>query len=50
MRAGGTYWYAYRRRNGKLTKAYLGKTEELTPERLQQVNARLAGPRDTGRA
>jgi len=43
MRTGGAYWYAYRRRNGKLTKAYLGKPEELTPERLQQVNARLAG-------
>lgn len=45
IRAGGAYWYAYRRRDGKLTKAYLGKTEELTPERLHQVNARLAGPR-----
>lgn len=43
MRTGGAYWYAYRRRNGKLTKAYLGKPEELTVERLQQVNARLAG-------
>ena len=42
-RAGGAYWYAYRRRNGKLSKAYLGKSEELTPESLQQVNARLAG-------
>jgi hypothetical protein len=27
------YWYAYRRA-GKLSKVYLGKTEELTLERL----------------
>jgi LuxR family maltose regulon positive regulatory protein len=43
MRAGGHYWYAYRRRNGKLAKAYLGKAEELTLERLLQVSTRLAG-------
>ena len=30
------YWYAYRRA-GKLSKVYLGKTEELTPERLEQA-------------
>ncbi len=32
-----SYWYAYKRRNGKLHKAYLGKTEELTLERLRQA-------------
>ena len=43
MRRGSPYWYAYRRRGGKLFKAYLGKSEELTPECLEQASARLAG-------
>ncbi len=38
-----SYWYAYKRRNGKLHKAYLGKKEELTLERLQEVGDLLAG-------
>ena len=33
----GWYWYAYRKRTGRLRKAYLGKTEELTLERLNAV-------------
>ena len=37
-----TYWYAYRRA-GKLKKAYLGKTEELTLERLEQTLTSLIG-------
>ncbi len=37
------YWYAYRRCAGKLSKAYLGKTEELTGGRLEQACAILAG-------
>lgn len=37
------YWYAYRRRNGTLNKVYLGKSEEITPERLEQAAANLAG-------
>jgi LuxR family maltose regulon positive regulatory protein len=37
-----TYWYAYRRQAGKLHKVYLGKTEELTPERLEQASLTLA--------
>ncbi len=36
-RAGGAYWYAYRRRGGKLHTAYLGKSDELTLERLSTV-------------
>lgn len=36
-----TYWYAYRRQAGKLHKVYLGKTEELTPERLEQASLSL---------
>lgn len=36
------YWYAYRRRAGKLSKVYLGKSDELTYERLQQASISLA--------
>jgi predicted ATPase len=39
----GWYWYAYRKRAGRLRKAYLGKTEELTLERLNAVAAALIG-------
>src|SRR5215216_2028896 len=37
-----TYWYAYHRA-GKLMKIYLGKTEELTPERLEQASISFTG-------
>ncbi len=37
-----TYWYGYRRA-GKLSKVYLGKTEELTLERLEQASRSLTG-------
>lgn len=37
------YWYAYRRRAGKLFKQYLGKAEELTVERLEAASITLAG-------
>src|SRR5215471_8659344 len=33
-RPGGRYWYAYRRIRGKLHSFYLGKSAELTLERL----------------
>jgi predicted ATPase len=38
----GWYWYAYLKRESKLRKAYLGKTEELTLERLNTVASALA--------
>ena len=41
LKRGGWYWYAYRKREGRLHKAYLGKAEELTPERLADVAAML---------
>ena len=41
-RHGTWYWYAYRSQQGHLTKAYLGKSEELTTERLHNVAAMLA--------
>ena len=55
---GGWYWTAYRQSQGKLYKAYLGRSEEVTPERLEGVASllaeRIAGQRpatdDTQRA
>src|SRR5215469_7256577 len=49
-RRGGWYWKAYRRRNGKLHRAYLGKSEELTLERLNMVAAALSGESLIGKA
>ena len=37
QRPGGWYWYAYRRKQGKLHSAYLGKSEELTLDRLSSI-------------
>ncbi len=39
----GQYWYAYRKRAGRLRKAYLGRSEDLTLERLNTVASTLAG-------
>ena len=39
---GGEYWKAYRTRKGKLHRAYLGKSEALTLERLNEVASVLA--------
>src|SRR5919107_894268 len=39
---GGEYWVAYRKRGGKLHKAYLGKAEDLTLARLEDVAAVMA--------
>ena len=41
-RRGGEYWRAYRRRNGTLNRVYLGKSEELTPDRLHAAAEALA--------
>jgi LuxR family transcriptional regulator, maltose regulon positive regulatory protein len=38
----GWYWYAYRKRDGALHKAYLGKSTDLTLDRLQEIAAVLA--------
>jgi hypothetical protein len=40
---GGAYWIAYRKRSGKLRKAYLGKAEDLNLERLEDAAAVLSG-------
>lgn len=39
---GGWYWKAYRTQQGKLARAYLGKNEHLTLERLEHVAQTLA--------
>jgi LuxR family maltose regulon positive regulatory protein len=40
---GGAYWVAYRTAAGRQHKLYLGKAEDLTPERLDTAAAALAG-------
>jgi hypothetical protein len=44
----GWYWYIYRKSGGKLRKAYLGKAEELTLERLGLVAATLVDQPEDG--
>ena len=39
QRPGGWYWYAYRRSQGKLHSRYLGKSAELTLQRLDEAAA-----------
>src|SRR5918997_841744 len=43
---GGEYWVAYRKRGGKLHKAYLGKAEDVTLARMEDVAAEMV---DRGR-
>src|ERR687895_616650 len=45
-RGSGTYWYAYRKRGGRLAKAYIGPSRELDRVRLAEVAARLSQPVD----
>jgi len=40
----GSFWYAYKRVEGKLRKRYLGKSDELTLERLESIAYDLAKP------
>src|SRR5689334_19590126 len=39
---GGGYWKAYRTSHGTLHRAYLGKTQDLTLDRLNRAAAKLA--------
>ena len=41
MQRGRAYWKAYRKRAGKLRRAYMGKSNELTPARLEAIAAAL---------
>lgn len=40
----GDYWYGYRKVNGKLHKRYIGKPEDVTRSRLQEVAVALDTP------
>src|SRR5258706_11049896 len=40
---GNWYWRAYRKRDGKLHRVYVGKVEEVTLERLNAVVSQLFG-------
>ena len=39
---GSEYWYAYRWRDGKITKAYLGTSDKLTKDKLNEVAVKLS--------
>ena len=41
-RRGGAYLYAYRKQGGRLDKRYLGRSEDLTRQRLDHVAEALA--------
>jgi LuxR family maltose regulon positive regulatory protein len=41
-RSGSRFWYAYRRQEGRLRKAYLGRAAQLTMHRLEQAARILA--------
>src|SRR5579883_2451679 len=36
-RRGGRYWKAYRKQQGRLYRAYMGKTEDLNSSRLHEI-------------
>lgn len=38
------YWYGYRKVAGRLHKKYIGKTQELTIERLEEIAGQLEQP------
>src|SRR5215467_15406261 len=41
-RSGHHFWYAYRQRDGVLRKTYLGRSADLTAQRLEQAAQTLA--------
>ena len=43
-RGDGDYWYGYRKAQGKLHKRYIGKAEDLTVNRLEEIAAQLFIP------
>lgn len=46
-RANDAYWYAYKKIGGKTHKVYLGKTPDLTYQRLQATSIKLATIQNT---
>lgn len=49
LRRGNVYWYAYRSIEGRTRKRYLGKTRDLSFERLEEVSARLSAQEEAVR-
>lgn len=47
QRANGWYWYAYKRRGGKLRCVYIGATGDLTAERLSEVGRSISAAEET---
>jgi hypothetical protein len=43
----GSFWYAYKRVEGKLRKRYIGKSEELSLGRLESIAYDLAKPAES---
>jgi len=43
VQRGSSYWYAYRRLNGRIVKRYLGRTTDLTLGRLEEIALQLQG-------
>src|SRR5690349_2050365 len=41
VQRGGTYWYAYRRKQQRMVKRYLARSADLTLARLETVTADL---------
>jgi LuxR family maltose regulon positive regulatory protein len=50
QRSGSWYWYAYRRKNGKLRSAYLGRAEEISLDHLRETALTLANALNGGAA
>jgi LuxR family maltose regulon positive regulatory protein len=48
-RSGHRFWYAYRQRDGALRKSYLGRSRDLTLQRLEQT-AQVLGHTDSPRS
>jgi len=41
------YWYAYRRHEGQMVKRYVGRSAQLSMERLEEIAARLSNEDET---
>ncbi len=41
VQRGSSYWYGYRRMNGRIVKRYLGRTADLTLARLEEIARHL---------
>lgn len=46
-RGSAGYWYAYRRHEGQMVKRYVGRSAQLSMERLEEIAARLSNEDET---